>query len=372
MGLIWSRWRKKASTEEVLELLEKEIESHEKLKRQNLQQQKEIIGRLIVWSITLYIVLAIIFYLSYSPPTLMHKVLFSLPYVCFPLLIWLVKRMLHWYFVKRLARNDATLTALRERKQEIIEEVMEKETYKKAKALLEKYDNEKFKQLEKSAVPATPKTPGQELRNRNIRATTGPSTLNGPNGPHPNGVGRGTPAGTPLRPIQRGSPPGPMGSVSQTSQMNGQHRPGMSGAPLIRPILPRERTAVDKLVEYLVGDGPQNRFALICRHCFSHNGMALKEEFEYIAFRCCYCHAPNPARKNRPHAPKLPLNIPEPASSSATSAQSSEQEDKEEKDKTDKTSDKLEPTMTKCRTPVLKLTNQQPVHQAHPCPKTKA
>jgi hypothetical protein len=56
-----------------------------------------------------------------------------------------------------------------------------------------------------------------------------------------------------------------------------------TGPPVMpRPILPRERGAVDKLVEYLVGDGPQNRYALICRYCSSHNGMALKEEFEYL------------------------------------------------------------------------------------------
>lgn len=27
---------------------------------------------------------------------------------------------------------------------------------------------------------------------------------------------------------------------------------------------------------------PSSRYALICQQCFSHNGMALKEEFEYL------------------------------------------------------------------------------------------
>lgn len=49
-----------------------------------------------------------------------------------------------------------------------------------------------------------------------------------------------------------------------------------------RPVLPRERTLVDRFVDYLVGDGPSNRYALICRQCQSHNGMALREEFEFI------------------------------------------------------------------------------------------
>lgn len=57
-------------------------------------------------------------------------------------------------------------------------------------------------------------------------------------------------------------------------------RPPVHSMP--RPVLPRERTLVDRLVDYLVGDGPSNRYALICRQCQSHNGMALREEFEFI------------------------------------------------------------------------------------------
>lgn len=104
------------------------------------------------------------------------------------------------------------------------------------------------------------------------------------------------------------------------------------GSPLPRPVLPQHRTIFDRLVDYLVGDGPSNRYALICRQCEFHNGMALKEEFEYfgkqevlsqnsfknmsvingsirniffIAYRCCYCGFWNPARKQKPSAPKL-------------------------------------------------------------------
>lgn len=54
------------------------------------------------------------------------------------------------------------------------------------------------------------------------------------------------------------------------------------GPPLPRPILARDRGYMDRMVEFLVGDGPSNRYALICKQCQSHNGMALREEFEYI------------------------------------------------------------------------------------------
>ena len=55
-----------------------------------------------------------------------------------------------------------------------------------------------------------------------------------------------------------------------------------------------------QMVEYLVGDGPNNRYALICSNCHSHNGMALRDEFEYMSFRCAYCYHLNTARKNKP------------------------------------------------------------------------
>ena len=72
----------------------------------------------------------------------------------------------------------------------------------------------------------------------------------------------------------------------------------MMGRPpvLPRPVLQADRGVFDRLAEYLVGDGPSNRYALICRRCHRHNGMALKEEFEYLAFHCAYCQFLNPAK----------------------------------------------------------------------------
>uniref|UniRef100_A0AAZ1XIN3 Endoplasmic reticulum junction formation protein lunapark n=2 Tax=Oreochromis aureus TaxID=47969 RepID=A0AAZ1XIN3_OREAU len=100
------------------------------------------------------------------------------------------------------------------------------------------------------------------------------------------------PAGTPVERVPLSAPGGPpdrsalsasvlQGAVPRTpsSPMQGMHPPG---PPLARPILPKDRGALDRVIEYLVGDGPQNRYALICQQCFSHNGMALKEEFEYL------------------------------------------------------------------------------------------
>lgn len=74
------------------------------------------------------------------------------------------------------------------------------------------------------------------------------------------------------------------------------------------PILNQQNKGVlEKMVDYIIGDGPQNRFAMVCKQCFGHNGMALEEEYEYMTFRCAYCNFLNPSKKSRPVGPKLPV-----------------------------------------------------------------
>lgn len=196
---------------------------------------------------------------------------------------------------------------------------MEKETYKTAKLILERFDpasSAKETELPSAGTSATPR-PGQEIRQRTAaqRNASVPSPATPKPGspksalPASPGLQRETPAvsGLPERTagpsLQSNVLPRRPGSPATSVPGMGLHPPG---PPLARPVLPRERGVVDRVIEYLVGDGPQNRYALICQQCFSHNGMALKEEFEYIAFRCAYCFFLNPARKTRPQAPRLP------------------------------------------------------------------
>lgn len=204
---------------------------------------------------------------------------------------------------------------------------METETYKVAKELLEKFDPSALKDKNQMPSPNTSIcsiSPPPGLRYRQIgspqqqqkqqqmfnaqansAARMNMSGMGSPNpmnssvvsNRHPNSTPTGqVPVASPMRPGQ------PMPIMM---------RP-MPPPRVARPILPQDRSVVEKLVDYVVGDGPANRFALICRNCHSHNGMALKDEFEYLAFRCCYCGMFNPARKERPFAPRLALDAPQP------------------------------------------------------------
>lgn len=234
--------------------------------------------------------------------------------------VWLLRKLLIKIFSRRTEKNNEKLEDLKAQKRKILEEVMETETYKNAKMILERFDPDCKKNIELESTPVAPQItpkPGQELRHRNVIPKTPPVVVN----PASEAAARPPLASRPTYPgrSSHSAPGGPperslSAIAAQQSLMRKPVTPGTPvpgvgmhppGPPLARPVIPRERGAMDRVIEYLVGDGPQNRYALICQQCLSHNGMALKEEFEYIAFRCAYCYFLNPARKTRPQAPKL-------------------------------------------------------------------
>ncbi|XP_072174085.1 endoplasmic reticulum junction formation protein lunapark-B-like [Diadema setosum] len=288
MGAILNKFRKRKTTVEILEGIDKDIERLVRLKRRDVELEKHYMGRLMLYSVIGYLVMALFFYFLYEATSWQQRLVQILPLLFSPFLIWFVRKALHWYFVKRIARNDLALEELRNQKKNVLEDVKENESYKKAKEILEKFDP--------SAVMPPP-TPIQRTPSPTLRQLPTPALRQRPQSARGRGRGQGSPRATPQTPMTgRGHQP-----MLQTPQAAMLRSPGT-----VRPILTQEQGTFDKLVGYLVGDGPSSRYALICRHCYAHNGMALKEEFEYLAFRCAYCGTFNPAKKVRPNAPKLP------------------------------------------------------------------
>ncbi|NXT38685.1 LNP protein, partial [Pelecanoides urinatrix] len=309
----------KPSTVEVLEKIDKEIQTLEEFREKNQRLQKLWVGRLLLYSSLLYLITCLIVYLWCLPDEWTARLIMTLPFFAFPLIIWFIRTLLIFFFSKRTERNNDALEDLKSQKKKILEEVMEKETYKTAKLILERFDPEssaKEAELPSAGTSASPR-PGQEIRQRTTAqrnaSTPPPATPKqgspkslvpaSPNLQRDTSALSGPPERTVVPSFQSNVLGRRPGSPATSVPGMGLHPPG---PPLARPILPRERGVVDRVIEYLVGDGPQNRYALICQQCFSHNGMALKEEFEYIAFRCAYCFFLNPARKTRPQAPRLP------------------------------------------------------------------
>ncbi|XP_049927260.1 endoplasmic reticulum junction formation protein lunapark-B isoform X3 [Epinephelus moara] len=321
MGGLISRWNTKQTTVEQLETLDKEIKELEEFRAKNQRLQKLWVGRLLLYSSVLYLLTCLVVYCLYLPEQWLDRIAMALPFFIYPVLVWFIRKLLIFLFSKRTERNSDKLEELKAAKKKILEEVMETETYKNAKVILERFDPEAKKKAELESTPVRPQMtprPGQEIRQRGVAMRPMPMGTPAAMTPPPGARPPMGPGGTPVEPVPLSAPGGPpersalsasvlQGAIPRTPSSPipgvGLHPPG---PPLARPILPKDRGAMDRVIEYLVGDGPQNRYALICQHCFSHNGMALKEEFEYLAFRCAYCYFLNPARKTRPQAPRLP------------------------------------------------------------------
>lgn len=219
--------------------------------------------------------------------------------------IFSIKRLVAWYFQRKVNKNSSQLQELRTEKKQLLEQVMDKETYKVALDLLHRF-SEKPALLRTNPQPSSDMSPrtslkesprmGQQPPQRQQMLTSGradtrplPSQPQRQTATTPYGVR--SPYTTPYQVANR---------LPNTPYQQQQH---------IRTPFPvidqRNKGVVEKLVDYLVGDGPSNRFAMICKQCMSHNGMALQEEYEYTAFKCAFCATLNPARKQRPIAPRL-------------------------------------------------------------------
>lgn len=63
-----------------------------------------------------------------------------------------------------------------------------------------------------------------------------------------------------------------------------------------QPVSLPTRTWADKLIDFVVGEGPGTKYALICSYCHGHNGLTTLEDFDTKQFICLYCRHWNKTR----------------------------------------------------------------------------
>merc|ERR1712226_1201757 len=144
MGNILGFFQRRSLGEQ-LEEVENSINAVRKNRYQSQQRQKRLVASVTLWTILLYTICAASFLAFYFPPSWKMRVLYALP-LCFgPVLAYILRRMVMMYFSTRLKSSDEVLRSLVEKKKMLLETVREKESYKKAKEILEKYDPEVIK-----------------------------------------------------------------------------------------------------------------------------------------------------------------------------------------------------------------------------------
>ncbi|CAO1399044.1 unnamed protein product [Diamesa serratosioi] len=305
MGKILSKFKKKErTTYQKLEILEEKIKNIESFSGKYQLKQKRFVGNLLLYGVGISIIAFMVFYFAFLPETVEKRIIHSIPLLLFPILIFLMKCLVGWYFQRKVNNNTDQLSDLRMEKKEILEQVMNKETYKVALEILNRFGgNDRYITSPIKSNASTPVNTSKMMINSSTNMT--PAAFKTP-------ANRLNNVNSNISSLQQ--------RLVQTTPVN-QNRSTMastaSSALGVRnnnrtpyPIIdPSSKGVVDKMVDYLIGDGPANRFAMICQECYKHNGMALQEEYEYSAFRCAFCNFFNPAKKLRPLPPKLQAEL---------------------------------------------------------------
>ncbi|XP_030387051.1 endoplasmic reticulum junction formation protein lunapark-A [Scaptodrosophila lebanonensis] len=342
MGIILSKFRKEKSTAAVLEGLQEQIQELEQYLKNTQERKRRFVSNFLGVTIGIYIVGFVLWYFFYFPPTVKERLMNLVPLLIFPVLIIFLRQIFTWYFQRKLNKNGNKLAELKVKKSQILDQVMDKEIYKDAVKLLERFGDKKLNPIT-SQLSATPR-PSQSITALNRSAS--------------NQIPR-TPIAAPGARQQRSLTPYTSVYRNQNNNLNTslssnvQRLQVMPATPVTRagqelrrrtpfPIVDeRSRSALDRIVDMIVGDSPQDRFGMICKKCHSHNGMLPKEEYEYTTFRCAFCEELNPARKERPVAPRLALQqLPE----TPNTPLSARNESSDSGSSADEDSDREEPT----------------------------
>lgn len=163
----------------------------------------------------------------------------------------------------------------------ILDQVKNKETYKDAVEILQRFGNDRTLFTTPSRTTVTPSNVSMDKK---IMMSAGTNAMT------PTTAFK-TPAARKLANVQSN-----IGSLQERLRDNAPMTPMNQNRSLISsnvsvigaantrrtpyPIVDNtQKTVVDKMVDYLIGDGPANRFAMICQQCFKHNGMRVTSKF---------------------------------------------------------------------------------------------
>lgn len=183
--------------------------------------------------------------------------------------IFLLKNLVGWYFQRKVNLNSDQLAELRTEKRDLLDQVKNKETYKDAVEILQRFGGSDRSFVTPSKGPSTP---GNISLDKKLMVNSSTNM---------------TPT-TAFKPQQLTN--AAISNINTLQQrLNAQQTPVNHNRSLIAtassvapirgnkrtpyPIIDNnQKTVVDKMVDYLIGDGPANRFAMICQQCFKHNG----------------------------------------------------------------------------------------------------
>ncbi|CAG8833339.1 9885_t:CDS:1 [Gigaspora margarita] len=283
MGAVVSRLRSKKDDnyEEILSELDEKIRRADVNLREIRIRERNALIIWIVYSLIAYVtyVVGYWYFVYMSVEEDGWDLMKVTPVLTGPFFIVIGYKFLALWYKRKEANEETQLEHLRAKKKLKVEEMKNKTGYYTTQNLLERFDSKGTPNQ-----PNNPLSPGQK-------------------GP----IGRPV---LPISPNLRQRLPNLQASPG-SNEVNGEleNRPPLiapGGHDIIRSddrstiISPTalQRRWYDKLLDVLVGEEEQ-KYALICKNCYTWNGLALPTEFDDVQYYCKNCNHFNPSRRSQ-------------------------------------------------------------------------
>jgi len=311
MGLmvsIFSRSRNNDFEKKLEHLSKEEVIVHTRLKRRT-QNWRKLARALIVYSVigeALLLGLAILSTRSVQLPWQVRAIR-VLPVFALPAVVTLLYSGCASYNRMRDRKDHQRLERLKAERQEKINELKEKTNYYITQQLIQRYDPDPEAKAAAASILASKLGAESGLKLALAAGLTNKEELTGTNSGSDAIPGSGkswvTDKGKSMgmRNRKRQGHQGSAGKVTspdiQRVEGPPQNRQGTQeiwedeqGMELARPqSKPGNGGWIARLAAMLVGEDPTQCYALICQKCHMHNGLARKEDFQYITYYCPHC-----------------------------------------------------------------------------------
>ncbi|KAI8621401.1 hypothetical protein BC830DRAFT_1094343 [Chytriomyces sp. MP71] len=209
----------------------------------------------------------------------------------FPVVIFYSRRLVDVWYRAKLRASNRHLDTLRANLKVKVEELKKKTGYYTTKNLIDKFDTPLKEKMAPLKVPELAQRGAHDIASR-ANLCLDQNNAIGPNLTQ-----------TPVKLLVEGTPAVPhpnahMQHPHLSIESSVRSPPVMimpNGTPKIQVATAPPGTPssswFDRVMDAVIGDteGPQNKYALICKSCFEHNGLVPPDEYSHIKFKCRSC-----------------------------------------------------------------------------------
>eukprot|EP00250_Pteridium_aquilinum_P034836 c8185_g1_i1 orf=443-1612(-) len=293
LGHLFHRTSREDFERTLQNLSKEEAAAHTRMKRRS-KTWRGLARGVIIYSVIIELLILGLAVISTRAPELswQMRALRILPVFVFPALATLLYSVLARYYRMRERKDQKTLDRLRNERQEKINELKERTNFYMTQQLIQKYDSDP------TAKEAAARVLAAKLgADAGLKLTSESSQADAVNLALAEAVTAAT--------VQDAESSGPRRRIAQgrTSSNMKQHFNEATSSRIGRYDPGQQRMEVDefsgkpggggwvaRLAAMLVGEDPNQCYALICRNCRAHNGLSKKEEFQFVTYYCPHCN----------------------------------------------------------------------------------